>query len=315
MKPDNIKPELHPRNKHRARYDFDQLIQATSALAQYVKLNKYGDASIDFSNPQAVKVLNQALLKHFYAVSVWDIPKQYLCPPIPGRADYLHYIADFLRTGNAGVIPQGQSVRVLDIGVGSNVVYPLIGTHEYGWHFVGADIDAKALINAQQIVDANALSDVIELRLQTSPKSFFKGIIRQGETFALTMCNPPFHQSLEDAQAGSQRKWRGLGKPTAKRGADDKSAVLNFGGQSNELYCEGGEEAFITAMINESQQFATQCLWFSTLISKAASLPSVYRALKRVNALEVHTIEMAQGQKQSRIVVWTFRRAAISNLD
>jgi 23S rRNA (adenine1618-N6)-methyltransferase len=306
VKPDNTKSELHPRNRHRARYDFDQLIQASSALAPFVKLNEYGDASIDFSNAEAVKALNQALLKQFYAVCAWDIPKQYLCPPIPGRADYLHYLADLLREGNAGVIPRGQSVRVLDIGVGANMIYPLIGTREYGWQFVGADIDAKALKNAQQIVEANALSEVIELRLQTSPESIFKGVIGQGEKFALTMCNPPFHGSLEEAQAGTQRKWRGLGRNPAKRGSNNESAVLNFGGQSAELYCEGGELAFVTAMIKESKQYATQCVWFTTLISKAANLPGVYSALKKVNALEVKTIEMSQGQKKSRIVAWTF---------
>lgn len=310
MKSDNTKSELHPRNRHRARYDFDQLIQASSALAPYVKLNKYGDASIDFSNAQAVKVLNQSLLKQFYGVLVWDIPKQYLCPPIPGRADYLHYIADLLSAGNAGEIPKGQSVRVLDIGVGANLIYPLIGTREYGWQFVGADIDAKALDNAQQIVDANALSGDIELRLQTSPASIFQGMIKQGEKFALTMCNPPFHGSLEEAQAGTARKWRGLGKHLTKRVPNEKSPMLNFGGQNAELYCEGGEEAFVATMIKESKQHATQCIWFTTLISKAANLPSVYRALKQVNALDVRTIEMSQGQKKSRIVAWTFLNAS-----
>ena len=310
MKPDNTKSELHPRNRHRGRYDFDQLIQASPALAPFVKLNEYGDASIDFSNAEAVKALNQALLKQFYEVCAWDIPKQYLCPPIPGRADYLHCIADLLSEGNAGVIPHGQSVRVLDIGVGANMIYPLIGTREYGWQFVGADIDAKALNNAQQIVEANALSSVIELRLQTSPASIFKGVIGQGEKFALTMCNPPFHGSLEEAQAGTQRKWRGLGKHLAKRGANTKSPVLNFGGQNAELYCEGGEEAFVAAMIKESRQYATQCIWFTTLISKAANLPSVYSALKKVSALEVKTIEMSQGQKKSRIVAWTFLKTS-----
>jgi 23S rRNA (adenine1618-N6)-methyltransferase len=301
-----MKSELHPRNRHRARYDFDQLVQVSPSLAPYVKLNQYGDASIDFSNAQAVKALNQALLKQFYAVSVWDIPKHYLCPPIPGRADYLHYLADLLSEANAGVIPRGQSVRVLDIGVGANMIYPLIGTHEYGWQFVGADIDAKALNNAQQIIDANTLSSLIELRLQISPASIFKGVINQGENFAFTMCNPPFHGSLQEAQAGTQRKWRGLGKNLAKRVSNNKSAVLNFGGQNAELYCEGGEEAFVAAMIKESRHYATQCIWFTTLISKAANLPSVYRALKKVNALEVKTIEMSQGQKKSRIVAWTF---------
>jgi len=271
-----------------------------------VRSNEFGDASIDFSNPQAVKALNQALLKQFYAILIWDIPKQYLCPPIPGRADYLHYIADLLGNLNSGVIPKGELVNMLDIGVGANVIYPLIGNHEYGWRFVGADIDSNALKNAQKIVDANALSDQIELRLQTSPVSFFKGVIKEGEFYNLTMCNPPFHASLAQAQAGTQRKWRGLDKTVSKSRLVNKSAVLNFGGKSNELYCEGGEKAFVTAMINESKQFSTQCLWFTTLISKATSLPSVYSALKKVNAVEVKTIEMTQGQKQSRIVAWTF---------
>jgi len=304
-----MKSELHPRNKHRGRYDFDLLMQTNPILARYVKLNEYGDASIDFSDPHAVKALNQALLMQFYAVSAWDIPQQYLCPPIPGRADYLHYIADLLGECNHGVIPQGVSVRVLDIGVGANLIYPLIGSREYGWKFVGADIDAKSLKNAQHIIDTNMLSDVIELRLQVSAQSIFKDIIRQGETFALTMCNPPFHESLAAAHAGTQRKWRGLGKHALRRGTNQQSTVLNFGGQNAELYCEGGEEGFVTAMINESRQYAAQCLWFTTLVSKAASLPGVYRALKKVNAIEVNTIEMAQGQKQSRIVAWTFLNA------
>lgn len=306
VKPDNSKLKLHPRNKHRERYDFDQLTQASATLTQYVRLNEYGDASIDFSNPQAVRALNQALLKQFYGVSDWDIPNQYLCPPIPGRADYLHYLADLLNELNGGQTPIGECVRVLDIGVGANMIYPLIGNREYGWYFVGADIEAKALQNAQHIIDANGLSNAIELRLQTSPPSIFKGIIRQDEAFALTMCNPPFHGSLEEAQAGTKRKWQGLGKQSAKHAADKKSTVLNFGGQSAELYCEGGEEAFVSTMINESKQFATQCLWFTTLVSKAASLPSIYRTLKKANALKVNTTEMAQGQKQSRIVAWTF---------
>jgi len=81
---------------------------------------------------------------------------------------------------------------------------------------------------------------------------------------------------------------------------------LNFGGQGAELWCGGGEEAFVCRMIGESVQFRGRCLWFTTLISKSASLPGVYRALKQVGVLDSRTIEMAQGQKKSRIVAWTF---------
>jgi 23S rRNA (adenine1618-N6)-methyltransferase len=94
--PPKGKSNLHPRNKHRERYDFKQLINSCPELAQFVKLNNYNTESIDFFNPEAVKALNKALLKHFYGVNFWDIPKHYLCPPIPGRADYIHYAADLL---------------------------------------------------------------------------------------------------------------------------------------------------------------------------------------------------------------------------
>jgi 23S rRNA (adenine1618-N6)-methyltransferase len=294
---------LHPRNKHDGRYNFGLLIQANPALAAFVKLNAYNDASIDFANPLAVKALNKALLTLHYSIVDWDIPPQYLCPPIPGRADYLHHLADLLGEANHGIPPQGNTIHLLDIGVGANAIYPLIGNREYGWHFVGADIDTTALANAQQILHANAgLDESVELRLQSTPSNIFKGIIQPNDFFNATLCNPPFHATLADAQAGTKRKWQNLGVNSSKT----KTAKLNFGGQAAELYCDGGEVAFVSRMIEESIQFKSQCTWFTSLISKAASLPSIYRTLKNAQASKVKTIDMSQGQKQSRIVAWTF---------
>jgi 23S rRNA (adenine1618-N6)-methyltransferase len=296
------KATLHPRNPHRGRYDFKELVAGTPELAAFVSLNAYGDESINFADPAAVKALNRALLREVYGIEGWDIPAQYLCPPIPGRADYLHFLADLLAGSNGGVIPRGDAIRVLDIGVGANCIYPLIGQREYGWQFVGSDIDALALANAQRIVDANSLSGAITLRLQASPAAIFEGVVKQGELFDLSMCNPPFHASLAEARAGTQRKWKNLGVEANKK----KVPVLNFGGQGMELCCEGGEEAIACRMIEESARFSGSCLWFTTLISKSASLPGVYRAIKYAGAVENTTIEMAQGQKKSRIVAWTF---------
>jgi|SRR5450830_1222487 len=305
-------PALHPRNKHNGLYDFGQLILASSPFAPFVKTNAHGNASIDFADAAAVKALNAALLNFYYGITAWDIPAGYLCPPIPGRADYLHYLADLLAAGNGDVIPTGQQVHVLDIGVGANSIYPLIGQHEYGWRFVGAEIDPVAFRNAQRIVETNALSASIDLRLQRAPAFIFKGIIQRDERFEITMCNPPFHASSQEANAAARRKLQGLGKKTtqapkaAKRHAPP---ALNFGGQAAELYCLGGESAFIARMVMESKQFAAQCLWFTTLVSKATTLPGVYRELKKAGALQIRTIDMAQGQKKSRIVAWTFLNA------
>jgi 23S rRNA (adenine1618-N6)-methyltransferase len=59
-------------------------------------------------------------------------------------------------------------------------------------------------------------------------------------------------------------------------------------------------------MILQSRKFAANCFCFSTLISKESNLKSVYKALEQTNALNMETIHMGQGNKISRIVVWTF---------
>ena len=294
------KSNLHPRNKHRQRYDFPKLIEAYPELTAYVSLNEYNDLSVDFKNPDAVKTLNQALLKHFYGVEFWDIPEGFLCPPIPGRADHVHYAADLLAADNGGVVPKGKSIKVLDIGVGANCIYPLIGHAEYGWNFVGSDVDHLAVASAKNIVDANELDKFIAIRKQASSKNIFNGIIKNGERFDLVMCNPPFHSSSKDAAEGTERKWRNLGKkPT--------DTSLNFGGQNHELWYEGGEERFVLRMIEESQQYAKNCGWFTSLISKKETLTGCYRALDRAGATQVKTISMSQGQKVSRLLAWTFK--------
>lgn len=296
------KHTLHPRNLHHGRYNFKELLVSCPELKKYITLNKFNNEdTINFADPEAVKFLNKAILKYFYKITDWDIPPNYLCPPIPGRADYIHYAADLLSEVNSGTIPCGKKICVLDIGIGANGVYPLIGNHQYGWSFVGSDIDTTSLASVKKIINANPnLAEFIELRHQISFKNIFPNIILADEKFDLTMCNPPFHASLAEARAGTKRKIQNLG--TIK----DKKTVLNFGGQNVELWCQGGESAFIKKMIEESVSFSKNCLWFTTLVSKKESLSGVYGELKRANVSEIKTIEMAQGQKISRFVAWTF---------
>jgi len=296
-----IKSGLHPRNKHRERYDFKQLIVSCPQLANFVHKNIYGDESIDFFNPSAVKMLNKALLKHFYNITNWIIPDGYLCPPIPGRAEYIHQVADILGNSNNRKIPLGLKIKCLDIGVGANCIYPLIGCSEYGWSFIGADIDPVAIESANKIIESNPfLRGKIGLRLQINYKDIFRGIIQNDEHFDLTVCNPPFHASKAQAQSSTLRKLKNLNDKNIKQ------PILNFGGQNNELCCDGGEEEFVCNMIRQSKQFSTNCFWFSTLISKDSNLKRVNEALKKAEAAEVKTIPMIFGNKTSRIVVWTF---------
>jgi len=295
------KPGLHPRNRHRERYNFRELTGSCPELAPFVRLNRYDDESIDFSNAEAVLTLNKALLKHYYGIDHWNIPAGYLCPPIPGRADYIHYMADLLGSCNNGIIPTGKQVKCLDIGVGANCIYPIIGNKEYGWSFVGSDVEPVAIKSASEIIETNAfLKGNVELRLQPDSKDIFRGIIHDDEQFDLTICNPPFHASFAEARSGTLRKLSNLNQKRITR------PTLNFGGQNKELWCDGGEEKFVQTMISQSRQFSSSCLWFSTLISKQANLKSAYASLKTVGAAEIKTIPMSQGNKISRIIAWTY---------
>ncbi|WP_462382043.1 23S rRNA (adenine(1618)-N(6))-methyltransferase RlmF [Pseudomonas sp. Marseille-QA0892] len=296
---------LHPRNRHQGQYDFDALMRGTPELRQFVILNPYGKRSIDFANPQAVRVLNRALLKALYGIEHWDIPEGYLCPPVPGRADYVHGVADLLALDNAGEIPRGARVHALDIGTGANCIYPLLGHGDYGWRFTGADIDATAIGAARAIVAANRLNASIDFRHQPDSTHLFTGIVGADERFTVTLCNPPFHTSPDEASAGSRRKWKNLGKLDPRR----TLPALNFGGQSNELWCPGGELGFLKRMIRESITVRTQVLWFTSLVSKGGNIAPLRDALARAGATDVHVTEMAQGQKKSRFLAWTYLSA------
>lgn len=289
---------MHPRNRHTGRYDFTGLVKLKPALARYTQPNRAGEPTINFSDPAAVRTLNAALLRQFYGIENWDIPPGYLCPPIPGRADYLHYVADLLASENDDVVPRGPEVHVLDIGVGASCIYPVIGHCEYGWTFIGTDIDPDAIASASKIVASNSeLAGGIEIRRQKSPNEILRGVVQPGEFFNLVVCNPPFHSSLADARAGSERKAKNLRL---------EKPVLNFGGQNNELWCPGGEVEFVRQMIRESAEMKDKFRWLSALISKETNLPAIYAALEKYGASESRTFEMMLGQKKTRIVAWTF---------
>ncbi|MEA3554908.1 MAG: 23S rRNA (adenine(1618)-N(6))-methyltransferase RlmF [Campylobacterota bacterium] len=294
---------LHRRNLHNSRYDFPKLIKSNPTLNEFVALNKYNDLSIDFSNPKAVMALNQSLLSHFYNVKEWSIPQNYLCPPIPGRADYIHYISDLLPSDDKGKVPRGKHIKVLDIGIGANCIYPIIGSYSYGWSFIGSDIDRDAIENVTKIIKGNKLlSSNIEIIFQPNKHNIFKNIINENDKFYFTICNPPFHSSAQDAIQGTKRKVKSLTKAKEKM----RRPTLNFGGQADELWCDGGEISFITKMINESKEFSKNCFWFTTLVSKQDNLEEIYKILNKLKPVEVKTLNMQTGNKMSRIVAWTF---------
>ncbi len=295
-----LKSNLHKRNLHNQGYDFELLSISLPELKSFLITNPHGQTTIDFSNNLAVKNLNKALLKAHYQIDFWDIPETYLCPPIPGRVDYIHYLADLLAEDNQLKIPTGKKISMLDIGTGANLVYPITANKIYGWQATASDIDPISIKVAKHIAQFNKLN--VTIKQQKHPQNTFIGLIKAKQFFDITLCNPPFHASITDAEKGTQRKWKNLGKATLTA----KNKNLNFGGQNAELWCPGGELTFIKNMIEESTQFKQQCLWFTSLVSKKDNLSALYKYLKQAKVTEFKTVNMAQGQKNSRFIAWTY---------
>ena len=287
----NLKPGLHPRNKHKNGYNFDVLTKHNKNLASFVTNNNHGTLTIDFSDPKAVKELNSTLLEVHYGVKKWIFPDQNLCPPIPGRVDYMHYISDLLSDSNCT-----ENITILDIGTGATCIYPLLGVKEYDWNFIATDIELDSLDTAQDIISDNNLEAKILLRQQFTEANILKGIIEKGDSFSAVVCNPPFYKSEQEAKGANARKSRNLGN----------NAVRNFSGNNNELWYPGGEKAFLHNYLYQSSLYKDISVWFTSLVSKKETIKSLQKSGEKLKVKTMKIIPMHQGNKVTRIVAWQF---------
>ena len=277
-----------------------KLKTANKNLSKHIIQNN-NRSTIDFANPSSVLELNKALLLSDYKLKYWQILPNSLCPAIPGRADYIHHLADLLSKENNGEIPTGKEIKILDIGTGSSIVYPIIGAQEYNWDFIGTEIDRSSIHQAEVNVNKNIwLKKKIKLRFQDNREKILEGIIFPEDKFDAIMCNPPFFKSREDNWTTSTKKFQNL-----KKNKDLQTpTVQNFAGHPNELWCPGGEQAFVTTLINESKKYQKQLKWITTLVSNKDHLKPLIAVLEYNKAAKVEIIEMTQGQKKMRILAW-----------
>ena len=251
----------------------DRLTDAYPALLQHIIIQTHtGRQTVNWSNPESVRALNSALLVADYGINpnyADMLPIGTLFPPVPGRADYVHHIADLLTRSNNdgdGNVPMGRQVVGVDVGTGASCIYPILATSIYGWRMIATEINPTSIQSARNIVTANALEDLIDVRVQERSSSIFDGVLHREEVVDFTMCNPPFYSSKEAFQAENARKLRGLSRSKKARRSDvvrsmpvDSATTIesstgtsnNFGGNANELWCKGGEVAFVKKIIRE----------------------------------------------------------------
>ena len=280
---------MHPKNPFKKDYNFQALKKAHPHLAKFAFTNVHGKETIKFENRDAVIALNTAILKQHYNIN-WSIPQGNLCPPIPGRLDYLLHAAE---------LTQKKQLHLLDIGTGANLVYPILASQHFAWTCVASELENSSFKNAEQLIKSNPQLSKIHLRKQKYKNKIFHTIIEEDDYFDLVVCNPPFYKNQYEAANKNKRKVKNL-----KLEAENS---LNFGGQGHELWYKGGEEGFIKKMVEESVTYKNQVVWFTSLVSNKDNLKNIKRSINKISPSDMKIVEMAQGNKKSRFIAWTFK--------
>ncbi|MED6217581.1 hypothetical protein PIB30_019170 [Stylosanthes scabra] len=307
---------IHPNNKYaETPPDFAQLASLYPSFRPYVKYSPHSASRpfLDWTDFNATRELTRVLLLHDHNLHWW-IPDAQLCPTIPNRSNYIHWLNDLL---SSHIIPTNNNLhnklRGFDIGTGANCIYPLLGASLLGWTFVASDVTDVAIEWATRNVNNNPhIADLIEIRkVEHSKKApcvdevgpslpldsnvhenknydgppILVGVVRDDEKFDFCMCNPPFFESLEEA---------GLNPKTS------------CGGTSDEMVCPGGEKAFIARIIDDSVELKHQFRWFTSMVGRKSSLKSLVSKLWEVGVTIVKTTEFVQGRTSRWGLAWSF---------
>ncbi|KAM7479422.1 hypothetical protein LguiA_027635 [Lonicera macranthoides] len=332
------RPTIHPRNKYAGiPPDFSLLASLYPSFKPYVFYSTDGRPKIDWTDFDATRELTRVLLLHDHHLNWW-IPDGQLCPTVPNRSNYIHWIEDLL---SSDIIPNalssGDIVKGFDIGTGANCIYPLLGATLLGWSFVGSDVTDVALEWADRNVKNNPhISRLIEIRkvdgevntldwgeshidrsvdgencinpseigpvgldpaISSSLELNFGGnqsyqgppillgVVKDGEYFDFCMCNPPFFETMEEA---------GLNPNTA------------CGGTPMEMVCPGGEQAFISRIIEDSAQLKRSFRWYTSMVGRKSNLKILTSKLWEVGVSVVKTTEFVQGQTCRWGLAWSF---------
>ncbi|OLL25322.1 putative methyltransferase-like protein [Neolecta irregularis DAH-3] len=264
-----------------------------------------GRLTIDFNNPKALVELTRCLMKRDFGVDL-EIPQDRLCPPVPGRLDYILWIQDLVDSTDPSTddfdYDLERDVSGLDIGAGSTCIYPILACKTRPkWKVYGTDIDEKSYNYAVANVERNHLESQIKLLFTLKETSLFPLLEFKIDRLDFTMCNPPFYESVEEMLQSAREK--------------SYPAFSSCTGSESEMITPGGEAAFVARMIEESKAVRDKIQWFTSILGKLSSLTIIVEKLKEENISNYALGTVMQGNRTKRwVVAWSFSDRRPSNI-
>ncbi|KAL5561159.1 hypothetical protein UlMin_030906 [Ulmus minor] len=329
------RPTIHPKNKYSDNPpDFALLASLYPSFQPFVFYSRDGRPRIDWRDFNATRELTRVLLLHDHRLNWW-IPDGQLCPTVPNRSNYIHWIEDLLLSD---IIPKTNTnrdnVRGFDIGTGANCIYPLLGASLLGWSFVGSDVTDVALEWAERNVKDNShISQLIEIRKVESTFSvedslnsgldcevnkldFTDNIGFEGKTLSSSSsnlhsdinkgyCGPPILVGVvrDDEKFDFCMCNPPFFETMEEAGLNPKTSC---GGTLAEMVCPGGERAFITRIIEDSFILKQTFWWYTTMVGRKSNLKFLISKLREIGVSIVKTTEFVQGRTSRWGLAWSF---------
>lgn len=332
------RPTIHPKNKYSDNPpDFSVLASLYPSLKPFVFYSRDGRPRIDWTDYNSTRELTRVLLLHDHGLNWW-IPDGQLCPTVPNRSNYIHWIEDLL---SSDIIPKNNNnddiVRGFDIGTGANCIYPLLGASLLGWTFVGSDVTDVAVEWAEKNVKCNQhISELIEIRKVTACQSAISiedsncgesvncenkmdgnaTVVEEAEHLPSSSFDPPLDMNkkysgppllLGVVRDGEKFDFCMCNPPffetMEEAGLNPKTSC---GGTPEEMVCPGGEKAFITRIIEDSVVLKESFRWFTSMVGRKVNLKFLTSKLREVGVTIVKTTEFVQGQTCRWGLAWSF---------
>ncbi|KAL4310005.1 hypothetical protein GQ457_01G045410 [Hibiscus cannabinus] len=318
---------IHPKNKYAGNPpDFALLASLYPSFKPFVFYNRDGRPRIDWTDFNATRELTRLLLLHDHNLHWW-IPDGQLCPTVPNRSNYIHWIQDLL---SSDIIPRpnnnGDVVRGFDIGTGANCIYPLLGASLLGWSFVASDVTDVALEWAERNVKNNPnISELIEIRkVECSPSTLTPDGLNNGES-SYSEYGEGFPSSTLVVPVSEDKSYNGpdilvnvvrdgetfefcmcnppFFESIEEAGLNPKTSC---GGTYEEMVCPGGEKAFITRIIEDSAVLKQSFRWYTSMVGRKVNLKFLISKLRELGVTIVKTTEFVQGKTCRWGLAWSF---------
>ncbi|TYH37389.1 hypothetical protein ES332_D12G036900v1 [Gossypium tomentosum] len=320
------RPKIHPKNKYSDNPpDFALLASLYPTFKPFVFYTREGRPRIDWTDFNATRELTRVLLLHDHNLHWW-IPHGQLCPTVPNRSNYIHWIEDLL---SSHIIPRdntnGGNVRGFDIGTGANCIYPLLGASLFGWSFVASDMTDVAIEWTERNVKNNPnISELIEIRKVKCSQNTLSPEGLSGES-SYSEEREGLPSSSLDISASEDKSYYGPAilvdvvrdgetfdfcmcnppffESFEEAGLNPKTSC---GGTYEEMVCPGGEKAFITRIIEDSVVLKQSFRWYTSMVGRKVNLKFLVSKLREVGVTVVKTTEFVQGKTFRWGLAWSF---------